>query len=289
MDATPYPSDTPPDGTSKEEWQKEKATHVIHYFATRVLNKDAQSLASVFLFGVDPHLATALTMLRFRGEIEFIGTATEYLASLSGEEQEKLKSKYKDARQQAKAVNFGLLYGMMPDTLHRYGVTSYGLTWKLDDAKAYYAMWFELYPEIGFLHCFIRFMRSTKLQPEEVKIWDKFRRVVKSKPYPVKRYKTRSLAGRPFDVLDHQNAAFSYGGQGSGADLTVRAIAKLPDDMVGYLTLVVHDEIVLIAPEEKAAAALATLERTMNEAANQLLGGYCQSVTEGKVHDRWAK
>jgi hypothetical protein len=42
-------------------------------------------------------------MLRFRGEIEFTGTATEYLASLSCEEQEKLKSKYKDARQQAKA------------------------------------------------------------------------------------------------------------------------------------------------------------------------------------------
>ena len=88
---TQYPGDTPPDGTTKDEWQKEKAAHIITYFASRVLGKNVQSLASVFQFGVDPHLATALTMLRIQGEIDFTGSATEYLASFSAEEQEQLK------------------------------------------------------------------------------------------------------------------------------------------------------------------------------------------------------
>jgi DNA polymerase-1 len=230
-----------------------------------------------------------VTMLRIQGKVDFTGSATEYLASFSAEEQERLKEQYKVARQQAKAVNFGLLYGMMPEALHLYGVTSYGLKWELDEAKAAYTIWFELYPEIGFLHCFIRYMRSTKVQPEEVKLWDKFTRKYKSKPYPVMRFKTNSLAGRPFDILDHQNAAFSYGGQGSGADLIVKAIANLPDDLADSLALVVHDEIVLMIPEAIASASLAALSKIMNAAGDQILGPYCKCAAEGNVHDRWQK
>jgi DNA polymerase-1 len=160
-----YPSDAPPEGVSKEEWAKVKSGHILKYFAGRVLDKEIQALAAVFNAGVDPHLATALTMLRLCGEIDFPGTATEYLVSFSQEEQEALKEKYKRARQRAKAVNFGLLYGMRPETLHRYGITNYGLDWTLEDARAAYSMWFELYPEIGFYHCFVRHMRSTKTPP----------------------------------------------------------------------------------------------------------------------------
>jgi hypothetical protein len=132
-------------------------------------------------------------------------------------------------------------------------------------------------------------MRSSKIQPEEVKIWDKFKKAYKNKPFPVKRFTPTSLAGRPFDVLDHQNAAFSYPGQGSGADLTVRAIANLPQELADRLALVVHDEIVPIVPEEEATAALVTLARVMNEAGDHYLAPYCECATESELHDFWSK
>jgi DNA polymerase-1 len=287
--ATEYPSDLPPDGSSKEEWQKEKAAHIVRHYASHVFAKEVQSLTAVFKAGVDPHLATALTVLRLRGTFEFPGTATEYLASLSLEEQEKLKITFKTARQEAKAVNFGLLYGMQAAGLHRYGIVSYGLKWTLKDAEEAYRMWFDLYPEIGFYHCFVSYMRSTKIQPEGVKLWDKYNQGYKAKTYPAKRFRVTSLAGRPFDILDEKNDALSYPGQGSGADLTVRAIASLPQDLADCLALVIHDEIGLHMPPNAPDGALVALEQVMNKAGDDLLGDYCKCATEGKVHDRWSK
>jgi DNA polymerase I-like protein with 3'-5' exonuclease and polymerase domains len=228
-------------------------------------------------------------MLRRRGQFDFSGTATEYLASLPPAEIEELKIRFAIARQQSKAINFGLLYGMMPDTLHRYGVINVGLDWTIADANEAYAMWFELYPEIGFLHCFIKYLQSEKIAPDSVRIWNKFTQEFEVQAWPVKRFKPFSLVGRPFDILKHTNAALSYPGQGSGTDITTRAIANLPPELAACLALAIHDEIVLVVPEKEADAALVKLTTVMNEAGNYVLGDDCASAVDAKIHDCWSK
>ena len=54
--------------------------------------------------------------------------------------------------------------------------------------------------------------------------------------------------------------------KGSGADLTVRAIASLPQDLADCLTLVIHDEIGLHMPPNAPDGALVALEQVMNKA-----------------------
>jgi DNA polymerase I-like protein with 3'-5' exonuclease and polymerase domains len=61
-------------------------------------------------------------------------------------------------------VNFGLLYGMTAEGLHRYGITSYGLKWTLDEAVAARDAWFQLFPEIGLWQMRTKYACSRKLQ-----------------------------------------------------------------------------------------------------------------------------
>jgi hypothetical protein len=126
-------------------------------------------------------------------------------------------------------------------------------------AEAAYNLWFHAFPEIGlyqlfvkYFKFFVKYFKSSKVSPEEVKIWNKWERSFRTSDYRFKRYRTTSLVGRLFDVLDHFNASLGYPGQGSGADITVRAIPLLPLELRQCLALVVHDEIVPIVPEDQA-------------------------------------
>jgi hypothetical protein len=84
--------------------------------------------------------------------------------------------------------------------------------------------------------CFnVKYFLSEKIDPDEIKLWDKWKRIYKAKTCAVKRFRTTSLTGRPFDVIDHLNAALSYPGQGSGACKTTKAIADLPQELAERL------------------------------------------------------
>ncbi len=293
---TPYPmpTDEPMNGCSAEDWKIERIGYLIRHYAGLVLNLETQSMASVFLRGVDPHLATGLTMLLERGATEFAGIPCEgsivdWLADRTKEELARIKKACAGARQMAKAVNFGLLYGMGADSLHEYGITSYGVDWTLEEACEARATWFKLYPEIAFYHLFVKYMRSDKYSSEHVALWDKYKKELSARAYGARVYTPTTLTGRPFHVLDLYTNALNYPGQGSGADMIVRAIALLPEEMAECLTLAIHDELFLVVPEERTNEQLGTLETTMNEAGDYVLSGYCKSAVDAKTAPCWTK
>src|ERR687897_902197 len=58
----------------------------------------------------------------------------------------------KDERKLAKAVNFGLLYGMGAKGLQSYALRSYGIELSLDEATLYRRRFFETYPGLRRWH-----------------------------------------------------------------------------------------------------------------------------------------
>ena len=95
------------------------------------------TLADVIRDGVDPHCYTASLLL---------GMDTDEFLSLEHEN----RSLFKTARQQAKAVNFGVLGGLGARSLSNYAKLAYGLNLSESDAAKFRdRLLYEIYPEIG--------------------------------------------------------------------------------------------------------------------------------------------
>jgi len=87
------------------------------------------ALTGVFVRGEDVHKATA--------------------AIITGKSPEQVT---KGERQEAKPVNFGFIYGMMPDKLVLYALANYGVVLSLGQARKYRARYFEKYSGIEAWH-----------------------------------------------------------------------------------------------------------------------------------------
>ena len=86
-------------------------------------------LTKVFTDGRDPHRATA--------------------SITAGKPEDQIS---KDERNKAKPVNFGLIYGMMPDKLQRYAKAQYKVTLTDAESKAFHRRYFEVYQGIARWH-----------------------------------------------------------------------------------------------------------------------------------------
>jgi len=111
-------------------------------------------LAEVFRADLDPHVATALVLMRASHADglpdgmpdDVIG----WLAGMASEEMKQMRKLVGVWRQRAKAANFGLLYGQQAAGLHRYAQQSYGVQWTLEEATHTREIWFSSYPDIHF-------------------------------------------------------------------------------------------------------------------------------------------
>jgi DNA polymerase I len=143
----------------------------------------------------------------------------------------------KDDRKLAKAVNFGLLYGMGAKGLRSYALKSYGLHMSLEEAALYCKRFFKTYPGLNEWH------------DRERRAWQRGGT------------ETRTLTGRrSVDVhrlTDRLNAPV----QGTGADGLKLGLALLWDRRDEYLRtlpiIVCHDEIVVECAAEQAAEIVA--------------------------------
>jgi DNA polymerase-1 len=156
----------------------------------------------------------------------------------------------KQHRQLAKALNFGLLYGMGARGFRPYAKSQYGLDLTEEQATQYRNAFFTTYPGLAAWH----------------------RRVGRSGKQVLE---TRTLTGRRRLAVKHFTEKLNTSVQGSGADGLKLALALLWERREqapgAFPVLAVHDEIVVEADAEKADAVTAWLKTAMLEAMAPLV------------------
>ncbi len=155
-------------------------------------------------------------------------------------------------RRRAKAINFGIIYG----------ISAFGLARQLGisgaEAKTYIDAYFKRYPEIR------TFMDSTK---EQARI-DGFVLTPFGRRCWVPRIKDKIPALRAYAERQAINAPL----QGGAADIIKRAMINLPKalreaGLTARLILQVHDELMFEAPDAEAEATAKLVQKIMQEAA----------------------
>ncbi len=155
-------------------------------------------------------------------------------------------------RRRAKAINFGIIYGISAFGLARQLGISAG------EAKSYIAAYFERYPEIR------AYMDATKEQART----DGFVLTPFGRRCWVPRIKDKIPALRAYAERQAINAPL----QGGAADIIKRAMILLPKALkdAGFSTkllLQVHDELLFEAPDDEAAQAAKLAQEVMQNAA----------------------
>jgi DNA polymerase I len=176
-----------------------------------------RNMLEAFREGVDIHTRTALSVAGAGGET-------------------------KEARTLAKALNFGLLYGMGAVRLRDKIEGDYGVNLTLEEAEEYRERWFEAYPAIRDWH---------RREGADFDTGD---------------VSASSLAGRLRRVKSFMEKV-NHPVQGTGADGLKLAMAlfheRLPEHLDARLVLAVHDELVVECPEEQAEEVARFVEEVM--------------------------
>lgn len=250
------------------------------------------ALATTFREGLDPHTFTGLD-LALKGGHDIGAQAGEDVLAVMRRARdaggmEALKKQFKTQRQSAKAVNFGLLYGMTAPTLHITGVVTYYLDWDLPEAEMASDAWFALYPEIGLWQYW------TILRPE----WedeglickvDSKTSQAKLKSKKLRSWRAESLYGRVY-VREGFREALNYQDQGTGAQMILLAIDETPKTYRQYLINQIHDELLLEVPDERVDQTKKHVEKAMIKAGDVALAAYDIPIeADGHVDEFWTK
>lgn len=157
----------------------------------------------------------------------------------------------KEERKLAKAVNFGLLFGMKPAGFRHYARNNYGVEMSVGQAERYWRDFFETYPTLKAWHD-EEYLALKKGSTE-----------------------TRTLSGRRRTGVAKFPERLNSPVQGTGADGIKLALALLWErrgECPGATPiLVVHDEIVIECDEDRAGDAARWLEKSMVDGMEDLL------------------
>jgi DNA polymerase-1 len=172
-------------------------------------------------------------------------------------------------RQLAKAINFGLIYGMGAAKLKAYAETDYGVLMTLKEATTFRKRFFQAYSGVALWQSNIR-ASVYGSEIKQIRTLGGRRRRWANKP-------------RLTELLNHPV-------QGSSADITKLAISRLGKALKGtgaMLIGTVHDEILLECPQQTAQQASRILEDVMVKAGEVYLKRV-PVVVEVKVASSWA-
>ncbi|GLK80201.1 DNA polymerase I [Methylopila turkensis] len=189
---------------------------------------DIPQLRQAFADGLDIHAMTAS---------EMFGVPVEGMPS--------------DVRRRAKAINFGIIYG----------ISAFGLANQLsigrEEAGLYIKTYFERFPGIR------DYMEATKAAARE----DGYVTTIFGRKchYPL------INAKNPAERANYERAAINAPIQGSAADIIRRAMARMEAalsdaGLSAKMLLQVHDELVFEAPDEEIEATLPVVARVMEQA-----------------------
>jgi DNA polymerase-1 len=176
-------------------------------------------------------------------------------------------------RRQAKAINFGIIYG----------ISAFGLARNLGieqgEAAAYIKKYFERFPGIR------AYMDSAKNFARE----HGYVQTIFGRKCWVAGIKSKTPAERAFAERQAINAPL----QGAAADIIRRAMIRMPDalraaGLKARMLLQVHDELVFEAPEAEADATRATVKRIMENAPHPAVQIDVPLVVEANAAKTWA-
>ncbi|MCA0367008.1 MAG: DNA polymerase I [Proteobacteria bacterium] len=210
---------------------------------------DIPELKRAFKAGLDIHAATAS---------EMFGVPVEGMPS--------------ETRRRAKAINFGIVYG----------ISAFGLAAQLGidqgEAGAYIKTYFERFPGIR------AYMDKTKAEVRQTG----FVSTVFGRRIHIPAILSKSGAERQFG----ERAAINAPIQGAAADIIRRAMIRMPDALAqaGLKTrmlLQVHDELVFEAPEAEAEHAIRLVKRVMETAADPAVALTVPLVVDARAAANW--
>jgi DNA polymerase I-like protein with 3'-5' exonuclease and polymerase domains len=167
-------------------------------------------------------------------------------------------------RQAAKAVNFGLIFGMGAEGLRQYAQQSYGVDMTLAQATMFRDNFFRAYPGISEWH--------RRVRDEH-------------------RDEGRTLTGRKF-LFGGAGLSGRYNTpvQGTAADIAKSALGQLSRLNAGTgvrIIAAVHDEIILEADAGESEAAAHMLKNTMERSGSLVLKDI-PCVADVKISASWS-
>ncbi len=210
---------------------------------------DIPELKRAFKAGLDIHAATAS---------EMFGVPVEGMPS--------------ETRRRAKAINFGIVYG----------ISAFGLAAQLGidqgEAGAYIKTYFERFPGIR------AYMDKTKAEVREAG----FVSTVFGRRIHIPAIHSKSGAERQFG----ERAAINAPIQGAAADIIRRAMIRMPVALVDAglktrMLLQVHDELVFETPEAEAERAITVIKRIMENASDPAVALTVPLVVEARAAANW--
>ncbi len=177
-----------------------------------------------------------------------------------------------DVRRRAKAINFGIVYG----------ISAFGLANQLsipqDEAAAYIRTYFERFPGIR------AYMDKTRAEVRE----HGFVSTLFGRKVNIPDIRATSVAHRQFA----ERAAINAPIQGTAADVIRRAMIRMPaaikaEGLSARMLLQVHDELVFEAPIAEAEAVCAMARRVMEKAAEPTVALSVPLVVEARAAANW--
>jgi DNA polymerase-1 len=210
---------------------------------------DIPELKRAFKAGIDIHTATAS---------EMFGVPVDQMDP--------------ETRRRAKAINFGIVYG----------ISAFGLANQLNidqgEAGAYIKTYFERFPGIR------DYMDRIRAEVRQAG----FVSTLFGRKIHIPAIHSKSGAERQFG----ERAAINAPIQGAAADIIRRAMMRMPDALrdAGLETrmlLQVHDELVFEAPEAEVDAALPIIRRVMETAAEPAVALTVPLDVEAKAAKNW--
>ncbi len=210
---------------------------------------DIPQLKRAFADGLDIHAMTAS---------EMFGVPVEGMPS--------------DVRRRAKAINFGIVYG----------ISAFGLANQLgigqSEAGQYIKTYFERFPGIK------AYMDSARaMVRENACVTTIFGRKINIPDINAKAVGQRQFAER---------AAINAPIQGAAADIIRRAMIRMPQALIdaglnARMLMQVHDELVFEAPEGEAEATIAVVRRIMEKAAEPAVALSVPLVVDARAAANW--
>ena len=207
---------------------------------------DEPAMREVFNSGGDVHRATAAKMF---------GISEDEVTD--------------EQRRQAKATNFGALFGSSPNGLVNY-FQSQGVTISLKEGTDFLNSWLAAYPNIARWH---RHCKSMVEQGAPVEMVDGRRRYLYGDKERHTTFCNNTVQGSCASVM--KLAMYGIHSQLKDVDPTARLVAQI------------HDELLIEVAEDKADAVLSLAESVMVDAGREIFGDGIEMVAEGGIGDSW--